>query len=81
MPAEFKSLFYIVNEADIPVYNTRNTLIGHTTGILIRPNRRSLGCVELMTPTGYAWIEGYGIRIVGMGIKIVNDLRIVRVFL
>ena len=69
MPPEYKSLYYIVNEADIPVYNTNNLLVGHTTGFLARPNARSLGSVEVMTPTGSAWIEGYGIRIVGMGIK------------
>ena len=69
MPAEYKSLYYLVREAGIPVYDTSNELVGHTTGFLARPNGRSLGSVEITTPTGTVWIEGHGIRIVGIGIK------------
>ena len=69
MPPEYKSLYYIVKKADVPVYDNANAFVGNTTGYLARPNDRSMGSVEIKTPTGNAWIEGYGIQVVGLGIK------------
>lgn len=69
MPPEYKSLYYIVKKADVPVYVNANVFVGHTTGYLARPNGCSMGSVEIRTPSGNAWIEGYGIHIVGLGIK------------
>lgn len=57
MPAQYKSA--IVKEDNIRV----------GTGYLARPNGHSLGSIEVRTSTGTVWIEGYGVRIVGLEIK------------
>ena len=66
-----KSLYYLDCDAGTSVYNSKNDLIGVTTGYKTRPNgtKQSIGSIEIHTIGGFTWITGYGVYIFGMGIK------------
>lgn len=71
MPPQYRSLYYQSSSQGVAVYNPQNILIGYTTGYNARPNgsRDSIGSIEVDTFTGGPmWIEGYGLRVMGMGI-------------
>ena len=72
MPPQYRSLYYLSSSKGVPVYNPQNILIGYTTGYNARPNGNtdSIGSIEVDTITnGPMWIEGYGLRVIGMGIQ------------
>ena len=72
MPPQYRSLYYLSNSKGVTVYNPKNILIGYTTGYNARPTGLpdSLGSIEVDTITnGPMWIEGYGLRVMGMGIQ------------
>ena len=72
MPPQYRSLYYLSTSKGVPVYNPQNILIGYTTGYNARPNGLpdSIGSIEVDTITdGPMWIEGYGLRVMGMGIQ------------
>ena len=66
-----KSLYYLDCKAGTSVYNSKNDLIGVTTGYATRPNgtKGSIGAIEIESISGLFWIEGYGGFVFGMGIK------------
>ncbi len=66
-----KSLYYLDCKAGTSVYNSKNDLIGVTTGYATRPNgtKESIGAIEIESISGIFWIEGYGVFVFGMGIK------------
>ena len=73
-----KSLYYLVQQSGIPVYSPQNTLLGLSTGCLTRPNGtpESIGSIEIDVNGEKWWMTGYGVYVVGMGIKMtkfVND--------
>jgi hypothetical protein len=71
MSPQYRSLYYLSNTKGVAVYNPQNILVGHTTGYTARPNGNpdSIGSIEVDTITGGPmWIEGYGLRVMGMGI-------------
>lgn len=72
MPPQYRSLYYLSSSKGVAVYNPQNILIGYTTGYNARPNGNpdSIGSIEVDTTTaGRMWIQGYGLRVMGMGIQ------------
>ena len=69
-----KSLYNLSNKKDINVYSKENNLIGKTTYFkAIAHNGKCIGRIQVQKNNGEnEWISGYGVFIVGMGIKIVD---------
>ena len=69
-----KSLYYLSKNGGICVYDMNNNLIGKTTNYkAIAHDGKSIGSIEIEFSNGELdWISGYGVFIVGMGIKIVE---------
>ena len=69
-----KSLYYLSTCHGIKVYDPNNNYLGQTTTFTaIAHNGKDIGSIEIEKPNGEVeWISGYGVFIVGMGIKIVN---------
>ena len=68
-----KSLYYLSKHKGINVYDMNNKYIGKTTTFkAIAHNGKDIGSIEIEKPNQeLEWISGYGVFIVGMGIKIV----------
>jgi hypothetical protein len=69
-----KSLYYLSTCHGIKVYDQNNHYLGKTTTFTaIAHNGKDIGSIEIEKPNGEVeWISGYGIFIVGMGIKMVH---------
>lgn len=69
-----KSLYYLSKNSGICVYDMNNNLIGKTTNYkAIAHDGKSIGSIEIEFSNGELdWISGYGVFVVGMGIKIVE---------
>ena len=69
-----KSLYALTNRHDIKVYDMNNNYIGKTTQFRsIAHNGKCIGSIEIEKANGVLeWISGYGVFVVGMGIKIVE---------
>jgi len=68
-----KSLYYFGHQSGINVYGEDNGLIGTTTGCAARPNSQpsSIGSIQVRNSSGETfWLEGFGVNIFGIGIKI-----------
>ena len=68
-----KSLYYFGHQSGINVYGEDNGLIGTTTGCAARPNGQpsSIGSIQVRNSSGETfWLEGFGVNIFGIGIKI-----------
>lgn len=64
------SLHGLVKKSGIPVYNPFNALIGTTTGFTAQAhNGKCIGEIEIDVNGANYWIRGYGVHIVGFGIK------------
>ena len=69
-----KSLYDLSNCHGIKVYDLNNNYLGKTTPFTsIAHNGKSIGNIEIEKANGdFEWISGYGVFIVGMGIKLVE---------
>ena len=69
-----KSLYYLPTKKGTCVYDMNNNLIGKTTYYrAIAHNGKCIGSIQIENTNGkLEWISGYGVFIVGMGIKIVE---------
>lgn len=69
-----KSLYYLAKNGGICVYDMNNNLIGKTTNYkAIAHDGKSIGSIEIEFSNGELdWISGYGVFVVGIGIKIVE---------
>ena len=69
-----KSLYYLSTHQNIKMYDQNNNYFGKTTTFTaIARNGKDIGSIEIEKPNGeIEWISGYGIFIVGMGIKMVR---------
>jgi len=68
-----KSLYYFGHQSGINVYGKDNGLIGTTTGCAARPNGQpsSIGSIQVKNSSGETfWLEGIGVNIFGIGLKI-----------
>ena len=67
-----KSLYDLSNTHGIKIYDMNNNYIGKTTPFTsIAHNGKCIGSIEIEKPNGeFEWISGYGVFIVGMGIKV-----------
>ena len=69
-----KSLHSLVKENGIPVYNPFNAFIGVTTGYTAQArNGKDIGEIEIARNGEKFWIRGYGVYIVGFGIKWIEE--------
>ena len=65
-----KSLHSLTNEKGISVYNPFDAFIGITTGYTAQArNGKCIGEIEIDRHGEKFWIRGYGVHIVGFGIK------------
>ena len=69
-----KSLYYLSTCHGINVYDVSNNYIGKTTTFkAIAHNGKDIGSIEIEKTNGEVeWISGYGVFIVGIGIKMVH---------
>ena len=70
-----KGLYELSTSQGIKVYNKNNEFIGTTTTFTAIAHNGGFdgGSIEIETaPDKFEWITGFGIYIVGMGIKIVD---------
>ena len=69
-----KSLYDITKTHGIKIYDMNNNYIGKTTSIKsIARNGKCIGSIEIENPNEeFEWISGYGVFIVGMGIKVIE---------
>ena len=69
-----KSLYALTNRHGIKVYDMNNNYIGKTTPFTsIAHNGKCIGSIEIENPNEeFEWISGYGVFIVGMGIKVIE---------
>ena len=69
-----KSLYYLSTCHGIKVYDQNNHYLGKTTDFkAIAHDGKSIGSIEIKKQNEEVeWVSGYGVFIVGMGIKIVD---------
>jgi len=64
------SLHDFGSKKGIQVYNVKNELMGVTTGYTAQAhNGKCIGEIEIVKDNETRWIRGYGVHVVGMGIK------------
>lgn len=69
-----KTLYDLSSKHGIKVYDQNNTYLGKTTPFTaIAHDGKSIGSIEIETsPDEFKWISGYGVHVIGLGIKIVD---------
>ena len=69
-----ESLYHLYKKADDKVYNKNNEYIGKTTSYkAIAHNGKCIGSIQIINNNNeIEWISGYGVYIVGMGIKVLD---------
>ena len=69
-----KSLYYLYEKSGDKVYNKNNEYIGKTTSYkAIAHNGKCIGSIQIINNNNeIEWISGYGVYIVGMGIKVLD---------
>jgi len=64
------SLHDFGSKKGIQVYDANNAFIGQTTGLSAQAhNGKDIGEIQIEKDEQRRWIKGYGVYIVGMGIK------------